>query len=292
MKQEDARAGVLSRHYGPQVPPPPPEQVRPVSQTPPLQHRWVLPPQAPQVLAAPPVAGRQVILSAVQNGPPPPPVPVQHGSPDPPQPPASPMQAPASHTPLLLGQSAFSATQVPKVPPEAQQPPPLHRLPGQQELPAPPQASQVAVPPVTLHTELAAVQVRFAPVPQQGWPMPPQAVQVDVAEFPLQAVPAAVQLRFPAVPQQSSPERPQATQLSDASPTAHTAFPAVQMVPQHGSPRAPQVPASDAQTPCSHTPPPRALEQALPDAIHRRVPAPPAGSQQPPLSQIEPGQHG
>ena len=112
MKQEGACAGAFSRPYGPQVPPP--EQVRPVLQALPLQHRSVLPPQAAQVRGPPPAAGGQVSPSAVQKAPPPPPpVPVQHGSPDPPQPPASPMQAPASHTPLLLGQSAFSAMQVP-----------------------------------------------------------------------------------------------------------------------------------------------------------------------------------
>jgi hypothetical protein len=111
MKQEGARAGALSRRYCPQVAPaPPPEQVRPVLQELPLQHRWVAPPQAVQ-LEPPPVAVVQAWLSAVQK-----PLPVgraQHGSPDPPQAPASPLQTPAWQMPLLLGQSVSSAMQVP-----------------------------------------------------------------------------------------------------------------------------------------------------------------------------------
>lgn len=101
----------------PQVPvaPPRPEtvvQVRPVSQLLLEQHGCPLPPQGSQVRPASVVG--QTCLPAVQKLPrPPTPMPAQQGSPDSPHEPPSPTQAPAWHTPLLLGQAEPAATHVP-----------------------------------------------------------------------------------------------------------------------------------------------------------------------------------
>jgi hypothetical protein len=219
-------------------------QVRPGWQTSPGQQPW---PTSPQAAHTPP---RQSVYALVQPTPSP-----QQALPARPHWP--PWQPPPAQVPCLVAHAEPFPTQTSEF--WSQQPPPAHRLPGQQGWPGPPQIAQ------TPRRQARSLPPQVALL-QQGCPAAPHGAHTP----PEQPRPAPPQ---PLPAQQGCPDWPQATQ----EPLSHPAPGAVQRPPQQAWPAAPQPP----QLPLPHWPKPGHVAPGLTQVSFR---------QQPPL-QVPSSQH-